>query len=231
MKGSVVTVPANKAPHTPTATVVWFDPGESTGVCVLAVNPAWLEGNWDADWAGLKTATRSAWFSQIGAEPREWDGYRAVTPARENRVPERFYNGPALSERVGQELSMIYQAREVLDLWPSAAWGYETYRVESMAAATTEALTPVRFFSTLAFSTIMDDGRPRVPFVSDRSMKASASDDRLKRAGLYVPGMPHATDAARHAALFMRSARQHRAIRQAAWPRLFGQPHLFGESK
>lgn len=42
--------------------------------------------------------------------------------------------------------------------------------------------------------------------------------DRLKRAGLYFSGMPHATDAAGHVALFMRRARRHEEIRSAAWP-------------
>jgi hypothetical protein len=33
--------------------------------------------------------------------------------------------------------------------------------------------------------------------------------------------MPHATDAAGHAALFLRKARQHESIRAAAWPTHF----------
>lgn len=208
-------------PHQPTAQIVWFDPGETTGVAVLALSPLWLAGGGNADWHGLKAAIKSSWFAQIGAEPKEWEEGRAAKGLVNDATPYRRFSGPKLSDAAQIELNMIYEAREILDFWPGAAWGYEDYVPESMAAAQKGALTPMRFFSTLAFGAIMDDTRARVPFVQSRAMKYSASDDRIKQAGLYLPGMPHATDAARHAAIFARGARQHAELRSAAWPSLF----------
>jgi hypothetical protein len=200
---------------------VFFDPGQSTGVAVLALDPAWLCGQGDADWAGLRRAVKSSWFAQIGEDAREWDGHKAEAGLINDYAPHRRYNGPSLSLAAQIELNMIYDAREILDYWPGACWGYEDYVPESMAAAQKGALTPMRFFSTLAFGAIMDDSRPRVPFVQSRTMKYSADDARMRLAGLYLPGMPHATDAARHAAVFARAARQKESLRIAAWPRLF----------
>jgi hypothetical protein len=213
--------------HQRAADLVWFDPGETTGVCVLSIDPAWLNGAGAADWEGFRRALKQRWFAQIGTEPKLWEDGHARRQGIVSNLPPALFNGVALEEfyrRSGIsdfELNQIFEAREILDLWPSAAWGYEDYVPESMAAAQKGALTPMRFFSTLAFTTIMDDQRPRVPFVQNRTMKSSASDDRMRLAGLYLPGMPHATDAARHAAVFARAARQKQAVRAAAWPRLF----------
>lgn len=48
--------------------------------------------------------------------------------------------------------------------------------------------------------------------------KTTRNYDRLKRAGLYFTGMPHATDAGGHVALFLREARMHESVRAQAWP-------------
>lgn len=208
-------------PHSATAQIVWLDPGSTTGVAVLSLAPSWLAGEGDADWAGLRKAVKSSWYVQIGDESREWIGGHGEPVHRDDFVPERIYSGPPLSPAAANELSMIFAIRNILDLWPGACWGYEDYVPESMAAAQKGALSPMRVFSTLAFSTIMDDRRPRVPFVQSRSMKYTANDERMRSAGLYLPGMPHATDAARHAAIFARTARQKSSVRKIAWPRIF----------
>lgn len=212
---------SRRAPHSPVASLVWFDPGETTGVVVLSIEPRWLAGAGDADWSGLGRALKLRWFAELGAEPRWFDGRGSHAEPIELAMPERYYNGPPVARPVEIELSQIYAARQVLDDWPQAAWGYEDYRPESMAAAQKAALVPMRFFSTLAFGEIMDSDHPRVPFVQDRSMKYSAKDDRLRMAGLVAPGMRHATDAARHAAVFLRECRKNEDRRKLAWPKLF----------
>jgi hypothetical protein len=216
-------MPSSNAPHSPIASLVWFDPGETTGVAVLSIDPRWLAGNGPADWEGLGRAVKTRWFAEIGAEPRWWDGRGSHADEIALELPERIACGPEISRPAAIELSQIYQARAILDDWPKAAWGYEDYHPESMAGAQKVALSPMRFFSTLAFGAIMDDDRPRVPFVQNRSMKFSASDSRLQSAKLYAPGMKHATDAARHAAIFFRAARKELAVRSLAWPKLFAQ--------
>lgn len=213
-------------PHISVASTIWIDPGETTGVAVLALDPSWIAGEGDADWAGLRRAIRHSYFVQVGFDERWWNGERAVpVPLTDEIVslPTGMFNGPELRPGLANELAQVFAIREILDQWPGAAWGYEDYIPESMAAAQKVALTPMRVFAPLTFCLVMDASRARAPFVQDRSFKATANNDRLKEAGLYLPGMPHASDAARHAAVFARRARQKQEIRAAAWPRLFGK--------
>jgi hypothetical protein len=62
-------------------------------------------------------------------------------------------------------------------------------------------------------------GKMRAPFVQNASMaKSTATDERLKDAGLYRPGMLHAVDAMRHATTFLRRARADSKLREKAFP-------------
>lgn len=48
--------------------------------------------------------------------------------------------------------------------------------------------------------------------------KQVGSDERLRDAGLYIPGHRHATDAARHLFLFIRKCKANPALARSAWP-------------
>lgn len=48
--------------------------------------------------------------------------------------------------------------------------------------------------------------------------KSTATDDRLKEWGLWVPGQPHARDSLRHSVTFLRRAKVDRKLLLWAWP-------------
>lgn len=222
--------------------LVWFDPGGTTGMFVASLRPGWLDGRGDPGWAGLRRAITYTWAGQVGAHARVWVGGRAEPvpnglavegtelPVRLRQVGGRRGRRPLVGSAVldpaqRAELVQVAQCVELLDLWPDACWGYEDFVPRggnAMGASSRDFLSPVRLFSALTHTEIAYGERGRVPFVQSASMaKTTATDERLKEAGLYRPGMPHATDAARHVATFIRRARADRALREAAWPRVF----------
>ena len=84
-----------------------------------------------------------------------------------------------------------------------------------------EVTAPDRLRAALQANEVLH-GEGRVFFLQQPSLaKSTAKDDRLRKAGLYFPGMPHATDAARHVLTFLRRARQIEDLRVSAWPRHF----------
>lgn len=130
-----------------------------------------------------------------------------------------------------EEVVQVKQVCGLLDNYPDAAWVVEdfTSRTDSTSR---ETFAPDRLRSSVVSQEILH-GEGRIPFVQsasdmktttmplERGSKTKRDYSRLKRADLYFPGMPHATDAAGHAALFLRRARQNEAIRVAAWPSHF----------
>jgi hypothetical protein len=230
----------------PSAQIVWFDPGVTTGMCVVSLDPEWLDGADLSSWATLRKHIQNSWHAQIGRHARVWEDGKAVSPKHPSvcgkpgsirtRVGNRgdfagtmaqilkgegAFGGGDLTTGQAEEVSQIINCQNLLDAWPEAAWGYEDFVPRALNQGR-EFLAPVRIFATLTFSELVHGHRARVPFVQQASMaKTTATDERLSAAGLYRPGMPHATDAARHALTFARRARADKEIRKAAWPHLF----------
>lgn len=216
------------------AEIVWIDPGVTTGLVVLRVRPRWLDGAGDVTWRSLGAAVSSRWFGQIGRHARVLEDGRPTTPPRHEvitgfdavtmrkKITSSQRSGSAeMTTGLYGELEQVLEIGGLLDLWPDAVWGYEDF-IPRSANASREFLAPIRIFSTVTADEVLNGEKGRVPFVQDASMaKNTATDERLKEANLYIPGMPHATDAARHAATFLRRARQDPELRAAAWPRLF----------
>lgn len=255
------------------ATIVWFDPGVTTGIAVLSVNPSWLDGAGRSDWRSLGLAVEGAWHEQVGRHARTWNieddkAERLYSPQsqdsnyfnperklevrRTSRVkssertdPKQFKviretddNWPGSVEEIlagkglfggaepttilCNEIEVVRDCQNMLDNYPDAAWGYEDFILRQMNQ-TREFIAPVRLFSMLAYSEIIHGLSGRIPFVQSASTaKATATDERLQEAGLYRAGMPHATDAMRHATTFLRRCRADAEIRAQAWPLLFG---------
>lgn len=145
------------------------------------------------------------------------------------RKTARFYEimggqqvagGPPLSHNDAGEIIQARQIAGLLANYPEAAFVIEDFTLRTQVRSR-EVTSPDRLRLTTTSDEVLH-GEGRTPFIQQPSYaKTTATDDRLKRAGVYFPGMPHATDAARHALTFLRDARQKETVRAAAWPRHF----------
>lgn len=225
-----------------TASIIWVDPGITSGVCVLSVKPEWLAGEGAPDWAGLRNVIRHKWFAQLGNHARTVDGappvpwspkrladdkeqrQRGYGPAGNLAVVltgDGRYRGGDSSPMQALLLRQAVQMRGILEVHPEAAWGHEDFILRTRDAKR-ETLSPVILNAMMTTLELVSGSRGRWPFVQSASIaKTTATDERLKAAGLYVPGMPHAVDATRHAVTFLRRARSDPAMRKRAWPALF----------
>lgn len=238
--------------------MVAVDPGTTTGLLVLSVNPRWLKGQGAASWEGLGSAVSFKAAYQIGRYPRRFN----IDTGRSTKIdtPEGLDTEmlPVLAEgqplmgdgefdgRGRRDLSFysimrgersgvgrgdlstvdageVIQVRQVaglLDNFPEATLVIEDFTLRTQNQDR-EALSPSRLRLAFEAEEILH-GVGRVPFLQQPSEAMStATDDRLKRANLYFAGMPHATDAARHAATFLRKCRTDEDLRSAAFPRHF----------
>lgn len=221
--------------------LVWLDPGVTSGIFVCSIAPGWLTGNGSVTWEGLGAALTLKWFAQVGRDVRLWDGERSVRPPTGRVVDaELAVSHPGLSSilngngraggaeiRTGtaEEIRQLLQCVAILDTWPDAAWGYESYQDHAAvggATKTEESVAPIRINARLEAWEIILGERGRVPFQMTPSQgKVPANDERMKRAQLWRPGMGHAIDAARHACTFLRDARANPELRHRAWPKIY----------
>lgn len=210
--------------------LIWFDPGLSTGIVIVSIRIDWLAPSLeqlansdraiDAGWRALGQRIFWRYAEQSGNLARIY-GY---DKSMRTKVPEpsRFTPGPARGAMNDTEIRAIRRCEKLLLDYPHAAWGHEDF-VPRRLDMSRAFLSPVRVLSTLNYLE-SGHGYGRVPFVQNASLaKTTATDDRLKIAGMYFPGLPHATDAARHICTFLRRARKSPEIRHAAWPWLFDQ--------
>ena len=238
--------------------VVAVDPGTTTGLLVLSVNPRWLKGQGAASWEGLGAAVTFKAAYQIGRNPRRFN----IDTGRSTKIdrPEgldtemlpvlaegqplmgdgefdgrgrrdlSFYSimrgeraGVGRGDMLTVDAGEVIQVRQVaglLDNFPEATLVIEDFQLR-MFNQDRETLSPARLRLAFEAEEIIH-GVGRVPFLQQPSEAMStATDDRLKRANLYFAGMPHATDAARHAVTFLRKCRTDEALRSQAFPRHF----------
>lgn len=234
-------------------TVVSIDPGTTTGLLAVSIDPRWLKGQGPATWEGLGAAVRFREPFQIGRHPRLESGPVKHTQQLDElllpilaqnqplmdeggefdgrgRRAESFYsilNGDRsdvgraeLSTLDASEVMQIRQIAGLLDNFEQAAIVIEDF-ILRINNRDREVLSPARLRLAIQAEEILH-GAGRVAFLQQPAeAMRTATDDRIKRAGLYFPGMVHATDAARHAALFFRRCRASEELRAAAWPRHF----------
>lgn len=143
------------------------------------------------------------------------------------RRSEHFYS-VLRGERSGGDLltvdaAEVLQVRQIaglMDNFPDAALVIEDFQLR-MFNQDREVLSPARIRLALQVEEILHGAAGRVPFLQQPSVMTSVPDERLKRANLYFRGMPHATDAARHLAAFLRRCRSDESVRCSAFPRHF----------
>jgi hypothetical protein len=234
-----------------TVSVLAVDPGSTSGLVVVSVQASWVRGSGPATWAGLGAAIATKVGYQIGRQPRSFDpmeGYTApprdiihddeLLPVlagqplldgsrtvRNDRFAalmagERVFSGPALSLIDAGEVAQLRQIAGLLSNFSTAALVIEDFTLRT-AVRSREVTSPDRLrLAVTAHEALIGEGR--TPFLQQPAYaKTTATDDRLKAAGLHFPGSPHINDAARHALVFLRDARQKEAIRAAAWPNHF----------
>lgn len=239
-------------------TVVSVDPGTTTGLLVVSINPRWLKSQGSASWEGLGSAVTFKAAYQVGRHPRRFNIDKGVatkidTPEGldtqmlpvlaegqplmgdgefdgRGRRDQAFYSilrgdrGAVgrgdLSTVDAGEVLQVRQISGLLDNFPEAALVIEDFQLR-MFNQDRETLSPSRLRLAIQTEELIH-GVGRVPFLQQPSDAMSvATDDRLKRANLYFKGMPHATDAARHAVAFFRRCRADEELRAQAYPRHF----------
>lgn len=197
------------------AQLVWFDPGSTTGIFIVNVEPAWLAGEGRANLAGLRDAILTFDHIQVGRLERAAEGLCEIPEATLEAADSHGIKVHDL-----QELRSVLAGLDVLARHPFAAWGYEDFRVRQISQSD-DFLSSPRVGSSLRDAMLLGNP-PRPPFRQDPSDMLALPDERMQALRLYRRGMPHATDAARHGALFLRRARQDADLRAEAWPHLFG---------
>lgn len=119
----------------------------------------------------------------------------------------------------GDEVSQADCIIEMLDMFDGAAVLFEDFELHNLAAE----LSPVRLTAVATWACQRLFEPARTIYLQMPSMMTTASDDRLRRWGLYRrDNQPHARDATRHAIVFLRRAKNNLGIRKAAWPHAYG---------
>lgn len=209
-------------------TLVWFDPGETTGIFICSIRPGWIMGNGDPGFAGLRRAVLTYWHAQIGRDAKVWDDakHHSAKSTNPTHTPTaKILDSARLPALRADELRLVWQMNHLLDEWSEAAWGYEDFIPRpTPGMASREAYSPMRLYSAVEAVQVLYSEQVRPAFVQDPSIaKTTVPDQRLIEAGLYRAGMPHANDAARHAITFLRRCRADKdgQLRHTAWPKIF----------
>jgi hypothetical protein len=114
------------------------------------------------------------------------------------------------------EVMQVRQIAGLFENFPEAALLIEDFSLRTQDKSR-ETLSPTRLRLAIETEEILH-GQGRVPFLQQPSVMSTATDERMKRAGLYFRGMVHATDAARHTAVFLRNCRANESLRAQAFP-------------
>jgi hypothetical protein len=199
------------------AVIVAFDPGGTTGYCVMGVPPEALIAS-----SGLRDALCYIDYGQIDCGTRH--GQTGVGM-------KRGHDGLNISG----ETDGIVRMMNIWDSFDYCAVVLEDFVLDvGKANMGRDLLTPVRIIA--GFSTLMQYSYgPEVMesiFIQNRSLaKTTCTDDRLKNWNLYDGSSgAHARDATRHAYYFLRDCSggndDSRVKRHLAWPHLFDDPEV-----
>lgn len=118
------------------------------------------------------------------------------------------------------EVLQVRQIAGLLDNHPDAALVFEDFVLLRLNSSR-EFLSSPRLRLAVEAEEILH-GSGRVPFLQKPADAiGTVTDDRLRKAGLWFPGMEHARDAGRHAVMFFRECRRSEDLRTQAFPRHF----------
>lgn len=199
------------------AVVVAFDPGGTTGFCIMGVNPADLTSD-----HGMKSELLSLCeYGEIDCGSRHGQTGAGVGRGHDG------LNMPG--ENNGVYVMLMLALR-----FPKAVIVLEDFILDANRfSQSRDLLLPVRITSSFSYGF---SELERI-FIQNRSMaKTTCTDERLKNWGLYdAHSGPHSRDATRHAFYFLRdccgSGLDHTEKRYRAWPHLFEDPMMTGKQK
>lgn len=207
------------------AIVIAFDPGGTTGYCILGVEPATLS---KPDMRSLNDALVHVEYGEIDCGTRH--GQTGVGM-------QRGHAGLNLPGEIDGIIRMV----NLCDQYDHYAVVVEDFVLDiHKANMGRELLTPVRIisgFTTLLQYSFIDEPVMERVFIQNRSLaKTTCTDDRLKTWELYDRNSgPHARDALRHAFYFLRDRRGDgpdiELKRHLAWPHLFNDPAVKQKTK
>jgi hypothetical protein len=191
--------------------LIWFDPGCTTGIVDLLIDPRWLTGTGSADFGGLRRCTVPKLVAQHGRHPfaRYSDSIGHLAPKTKVPVTDE--------DEMIEELWDILRRRNVA----TVPWGIESFKAKGGGGGLSgDALSPVRVQAALtALERRVGHWFKGWPLLQPASLALSTvSDESLAEAGLYTPGGKDANMAARHALTFLRRARLNPELIEAAWP-------------
>lgn len=205
------------------ATVIAFDPGETTGYTLMGIRPDYLTSTGSEELGAFQDRMSHIEYGQIDCITGNGTGF----DAQMNR-----HAGIALIQEAVGVSKMIDLCVDNLE----AAIVLEDFipDMNKMDKAR-HTLSPVRIIAAFSYGICMGEEIPFYSrlFIQQRSLaKTTCTDTRLKHWGLYdLHSGPHARDATRHAYYFLRSCRgageKAAENRWRAWPHLFGDPQAF----
>ena len=200
-----------------TAQVLAFDPGGTTGWSLFEVAPEGISAREEhRQFPLLRNVVR--WkHGQIDCGSQRGD---LGTSGTGGNGGTRDVSGSGENAGLGEILGLIRS-------WPYAVVVIEDFVLDAKRFNTgRDLLSPVRLTAGISYDLWLQ--RRAYYSQSPSIAKTSATDEHLKNWGYYTSkgGLNHARDADRHALTFLRRAAvinaKGRALRQKAWPHLFG---------
>ena len=226
------------------AVLIAIDPGQTTGYAVWQVHPEslsdpevmilenvqyWHHGQIDCG-AKHGNAGESAAVSSVEILEAEagqlMGGERIEDVGPFSDTADAIRGADSLGVSTKGEAAGVSELLQLAEGWPGAAIVMEDFILRKFDQGR-DILSPVRVMAALDFG-FWSIGRDDQVFRQQPSLaKTTATDERLKRWGLYrrEGGMNHARDADRHAITFLRRCSQgkgSRLLREQAWPHLYG---------
>ncbi len=194
---------------TPYAELIAFDPGGTTGWCMMLVQPEAL----------------SPLHPGIGVLDNVVKWHRGQVDCGSVRGNLGTSSHPGIS--TSGEAAGLSELLGLCRAWPYAAVVVEDFILDPKRFNTgRDLLSPVRITNGISYDLWLQE---RTYFVQGASLaKTTATDEKLKAWGYYTStgGLNHARDADRHALTFLKRAanptKRGRDLREAAWPHLYG---------